>query len=307
MRTKGVALAALSAAAAFSGGTAASACEFYRTMEAQAELFDLPDSGGGLAFALIPNAAQSCVMEEKTDGNGHKWMRLGFYTVDGVKYNVDGWVREEAISPPAPTTQLASAERSTAPIEAPAQSPTVDARAAFFAKDWRLDPARSRVNFVTIKKGSVVETHSFGAVSGEVAASGDADIKIKLESVNTGIDIRDVRMRFLLFNIDEFPEAEIAAKIDPAAMQKVWDDRQISYDLPVTLTIRGVSKDLTVPVIISRLSDDMVQVTSRQPVTVNGTDFNMADGLKKLSEAAGDIDITPSSPVTFELSFVPAA
>ena len=74
----------------------------------------------------------------------------------------------------------------------------------------------------------------------------------------------------------------------------------------MTLTIRGLSKELTVPVVISKLGNDLVSVSSAKPVTISTADFGMEDGLKKLSEAAGDIAITPSSPVTFELAFVPA-
>ncbi|MCQ0986724.1 YceI family protein [Jiella marina] len=303
MLRKRIALAAGAFSVAMSVGTAAGACEFYKAIDTRSELFDMPDSGAGLAVAILPEASQACVMEEKTDGSGQTWYRLAFYTADDIKYNVDGWVREGAVADAqTPPTQVAAVENARQ-----AQPEQSGGKEAFFARDWTLDKTRSQINFITIKKGTVIETHSFGDLEGSVSADGTAELKIKLESVNTGIDIRDVRMRFLLFNVDEFPEAEVTAKIDPAAIDRIWDDATMKYDLPITVSIRGLSQEFTVPVIISRLKDDMVSVVSASPVTVSGSDFGMEDGLKKLSEAAGDIAITPSAPVTFDLAFVPAS
>ncbi|WAP69010.1 YceI family protein [Jiella pelagia] len=269
----------------------------------------MPDTGAGLAIAILPEATQACVMEEASDPAGHKWYRLGFYTVANVKYNVDGWVRAQGdAEAPGGGTRIAAATRG-APEAArsEASTPQVGAKEAFFSNGWSLDNSRSRLNFVTIKKGTVLETQKFGELAGSISPDGEAEVKIKLESVSTGIDIRDVRMRFVLFDIDQFPDATITAKIDPEAISSVFDEARMTYDLPVTLTIRGISKDLSIPVIISKLGDDLVSVASAAPVMVSTADFGMEDGLKQLSEAVGNIPITPSSPVTFELAFVPAS
>ncbi|MDU8944689.1 hypothetical protein [Ovoidimarina sediminis] len=45
-------------------------------------------------------------------------------------------------------------------VAAQAQSP--------FTGGWTLDPANSRLNFTSIKKGSVVETSSFANISGGI-------------------------------------------------------------------------------------------------------------------------------------------
>ncbi|MBO0905461.1 YceI family protein [Jiella sonneratiae] len=307
MATRHVMTAAGCFAAMLAVAGSAGACEFYEAIDNRTELFDKPDSGAGLAFAVLPETAQACVMEQAADPAGHKWYRLGFYTVANVKYNVDGWVRAPGDAAPAGTTVAAVSEPTPVATQDEPAKPQQGAKEAFFAKGWTLDNARSRLNFVTIKKGTVVETQKFGDLSGSVAPGGEAEVKIKLESVSTGIDIRDVRMRFLLFDIDQFPEATITAKIDPQAIGQVFDEARMTYDLPLTLTVRGISKDFTVPVVISKLGDNLVSVASASPVTVSTADFGMEDGLKKLSEAAGDIPITPSSPVTFELAFVPAS
>ena len=285
----------------------AGACEFYQAIDTRTEIYDKPDTGGGLAIAILPEATQACVMEEKSDPAGHKWYRLGFYTVANIKYNVDGWVKAGSSSQPEPDGTTVAVATSATPEAAGSTEAAAEAgpKESFFARGWSLDKARSHLNFVTIKKGTVVETHSFGDLAGSVAPSGEAEVKIKLESVSTGIDIRDVRIRFLLFDVEQFPEASITAKIDPRQIEALFDDAQLSYDLPVRLSIHGVTKDLTVPVVISKLGNDFVSVSSAKPVTVSSSDFGMDDGVKKLSEAAGDIPITPSSPVTFELAFVP--
>ena len=59
----------------------------------------------------------------------------------------------------------------------------------------------------------------------------------------------------------------------------------------------------TVPVVVSRLGGDAVSVASAQPVLVDVSEFGLTEGLGRLSEAVGGIDITPVVPVHFSLAF----
>ncbi len=69
---------------------------------------------------------------------------------------------------------------------------------------WTLDNTDSRLSFVTVKAQNVAEVHSFTQLSGEVDSTGIATVTIQLASVDTLIEIRDERMREVLFQTDIF-------------------------------------------------------------------------------------------------------
>ncbi len=110
-------------------------------------------------------------------------------------------------------------------------------------------------------------------------------------------------MRFVLFQIDTYEEVTITASIDPASVAAVWDNMRVTTEIPVTLNLHGVEKDLSVPVVVSRLGQTMVSVSSAEPFLINALDDAFEGGIAQLSEAAGNIGITPTVPVSFDLAF----
>src|SRR5262249_22058261 len=79
---------------------------------------------------------------------------------------------------------------------------------AMLDRDWVLDPRQSHLYMQTEKGDHIVEKHEFTSIAGNVSRTGDASLKIDLATLETGIDIRNVRMRFLLFETFKFPTAE---------------------------------------------------------------------------------------------------
>ncbi|MBS7714588.1 YceI family protein, partial [Vibrio cholerae] len=80
--------------------------------------------------------------------------------------------------------------------------------------DWYLDNESSRLSFVTTKNTEVAEVQRFLVLHGKVDAKGAAQLEVELESINSGIPLRDERMRRELFEIKTFPEAQISAQIN---------------------------------------------------------------------------------------------
>ena len=74
-----------------------------------------------------------------------------------------------------------------------------------FANGWTLQPGASNLNFQSVKKKTVVESSSFATLAGGIDDSGLAKITVLLDSVDTKIDLRNVRMRFLFFETFKFP------------------------------------------------------------------------------------------------------
>ncbi|MEX0305223.1 MAG: OmpA family protein [Leisingera sp.] len=171
-----------------------------------------------------------------------------------------------------------------------------------FEHGWRLNAESSAIRFISIKKGSIAESSSFAAFSGSISEQGDAKIHIALDSVDTSIDLRNVRMRFLFFETFTYPEAVITTRIDPAQLADLAAMQRKEIDLPVTLSLHGVKAEITAPVAVTLLSKDRVAVATVQPIILKLEDFALNPGREKLEEAAG-VSITPVGLVSLDLTF----
>lgn len=170
--------------------------------------------------------------------------------------------------------------------------------------DWTLDNEASVLNFVSTKALDIAEVHRFTDLAGRIAPNGKAAVSIVLASVDTRIPIRDERMREMLFESGDYPEAIIRTRID----KKVLDDLQPGsverLDLELELDLHGVRLPLTANVTVSRLSESTLTVSSTQPLIVNAASFNLSDGIEKLRKIANLPSIGKAVPVTFALTYV---
>lgn len=172
--------------------------------------------------------------------------------------------------------------------------------------DWTLDGAGSKLHFVSIKNNGTAEVHSFASLAGRVGAAGDAEVTIELDSVQTLIDIRNQRMREMLFETTRFPSATIRAQVDPDVLAVAAEGGVLTAELPITLALHGQEKSMTVPVLIVGDDKRQLRVFTTQPVLVNAADFGLAEGVAALQKVAGLQSIATSVPVTLQLLFVPA-
>lgn len=61
--------------------------------------------------------------------------------------------------------------------------------------DWALQGDQSSINFVSVKANAVAEVSQFKKVAGTIDKQGNVKLSIDLASVDTGISIRDERMK----------------------------------------------------------------------------------------------------------------
>jgi len=170
--------------------------------------------------------------------------------------------------------------------------------------DWELDNAASAINFVSIKNNSVGETHSFASLAGSIDTAGNAQVTINLDSVETLIEVRNERMRELLFETVKFPIARITAQVDPALLTGVAEGETVITDLPITLTLHGQEKALTLSVVAAGEKDGRLRVLTTRPVIINAADFGLDAGVAALKEIAGLQSISDAVPVSLQLLFV---
>jgi outer membrane protein OmpA-like peptidoglycan-associated protein len=161
----------------------------------------------------------------------------------------------------------------------------------------------------TEKLDAVIERQEFTKLEGHVSKDGDADIKIDLGSLETGIDLRNVRMRFLLFETFKYPAAEITTRLDKSKLQFLAAAKSPVKGYPLTLNVNmhGLVKEIKAEVWITRLSDSTVSVATVDPIVVSAETFDFTKNIAKLADAMGGIHIVPSASITFNLVFATGA
>ncbi len=168
---------------------------------------------------------------------------------------------------------------------------------------WVLNNDASRVNFVSTKANVAAEVHTFGELEGRVDDDGSAVVSIDLNSVDTSIEIRDQRMREMLFETEEYPAATIVAHVEPVSIKDLEPGERTQLVSEGQLQIHGTSLSVTLDLNVARLGKDTLLVSSAKPLIVNAGQSGLAAGVEKLREVAGLPSISPAVPVTFELTF----
>jgi len=180
--------------------------------------------------------------------------------------------------------------------------PVAGAQENPFAGGWVLDQAASHIAFQTIKNSSKLETSEFANFSGDVDEQGNGALSIQLDSVDTKVDLRNVRMRFLLFETFRFPEAKVAVSVDPDSIQDLDKLGRIEMPLEFELDLHGIKKKLSIDTVVTVLKDGQVSVASVEPLAIETSLFGLDVGIKKLENAA-KVSIVPMGAVSFNLVF----
>lgn len=171
-----------------------------------------------------------------------------------------------------------------------------------FSGGWKLQPDASSLAFQSVKKQTVVESSSFATLSGTIDENGLARMSVLLDSVDTKIDLRNVRMRFLFFETFKFPEATITTLINPADLTDLPQVRRKHIPLTYSLDLHGISKTYDAVATVTLLTEDLVSIASRTPISISVDDFELKEGLNKLQDAA-NVEIVPSATVSFDFLF----
>lgn len=137
---------------------------------------------------------------------------------------------------------------------------------------WNLVPDRSTFNFkirnmwgLVNVKGQFTEVNADGQVTGKGAVFGRLDIQTA--SLHTGIGKRDEHLRSAdFFDVEKFPEISVVV----TAVQPTTGN---GADLQATLTVKGISEPLPLPVRITVLSDGSVRVNAN--IQVDRDTFNL--------------------------------
>ena len=166
---------------------------------------------------------------------------------------------------------------------------------------WQLVNESSQLNFISTKASHIAETHTFDLLSGSIADTGRAQLNIDLASVATGIDIRNERMRTMLFNVVAFPQAEITTDLDLGEFTSLTGP--MVKPISANLSVVGQSTQVQGDVLVVPVDGNTVNVTTVAPIVVNANGLELVAGIEALREVAGLPSISHSVPVTFSLTF----
>lgn len=166
-----------------------------------------------------------------------------------------------------------------------------------------LDSENSSLYFVSTKQTHVVENHHFTDLYGSISVSGEANFGINLSSAETGITVRNQRVRDILFEVDMFNEAVVSllVNLDNLAAQDVGSTRTES--ISATLNLHGISAAVDTEVTITKLSDSKILVQNLSPILVNAGDYDLVRGIDALKDIANLNTISYAVPVNFTLLF----
>ncbi|ARU57409.1 hypothetical protein OLMES_3371 [Oleiphilus messinensis] len=168
---------------------------------------------------------------------------------------------------------------------------------------YSLDSDRSSLYFVSTKKVHVVETHQFTDLSGSVSETGTVRLRINLDSVETGIDIRNQRMRDFLFETGSFNYGEVELNIDLTDITAMDAGSTLERDISPVLDLHGFRVPINTQVRITKLQPGQFLVQNTTPIIVNAADFGLTAGIDVLRELAGLNVISYSVPTNFTLVF----
>ncbi|MEN0036821.1 MAG: cellulase family glycosylhydrolase [Cellvibrio sp.] len=206
------------------------------------------------------------------------------------------------VVPPSSSSVATTSSRSSSSV-VPSSSSAISSSSAANNAAWSLDTTASYLNFVTTKNTSNVEVHNFTTINGSISSANVATLTIDLSTVNSGVALRDQRMRDLLFDVVNFPSATVTVPVPATLISSLAVGQSATTDISATLNLHGVNGTITTKVSVQKLSSNRVLVQSLSPILVKAGDYALADGVEALRAAVGIASINVSVPVDFALVF----
>ncbi len=173
-----------------------------------------------------------------------------------------------------------------------------------YASDLVIDKDRSVITYLSTKMAganTLFENNHFTDFSGEIGHDGEVVLVIALDSVVTGVAIRDERVKQHVFDVGNHPQASIKLSLGElrATDHRSGDTRTVE----ALLTMRGVTHPVKGEVSVAWIGDDLL-VQTQSPVLVDARSYGMLEGFEALKNMVGLSNIPTTIPVSFKLVFV---
>ncbi|MES2623924.1 MAG: YceI family protein [Pseudomonadota bacterium] len=169
--------------------------------------------------------------------------------------------------------------------------------------EWALDGGASSFFYVTTKAAAVTEINSFSGLSGGISDAGKASLVIDLATVDTAVDIRNQRMREIVFQVANFPSATVSLDVDEEALSSMSAGVSTTGSYTAQVALHGMTADVLADLQITKLEDDSVLVQVARPLVVAAATFGLQAGVDELQKVASLPSITPGVVIDFTLVY----
>ncbi len=169
--------------------------------------------------------------------------------------------------------------------------------------DWSLCNKVSNLNFITSQNEKLTEVHSFSNMEGTISNQGNVLFKVDLSSVETHNSLRNIRLQEFLFETSKFQEATASINLDTDFLDELEFDIAKEIVIQVTLDLHGVTKEISTPVLVTRLKNNCLLVSTVKPIVFSLKDFGLLAGLEKLRQLAKLDSISNTVSVSLNLFF----
>ena len=109
------------------------------------------------------------------------------------------------------------------------------------AAEWQLEPDYSRISFVSVKRAKMAEVQRFDRLSGQIDKQGVARIVVPLGTLDSGLALRDERMKDNFFETSRFPEATVESRLDMAGFDDLRVGQSRVEKLDFTLDLHSAA------------------------------------------------------------------
>lgn len=167
---------------------------------------------------------------------------------------------------------------------------------------WTLASDDSHLHYVSIKSNAVGEINRFDSLGGEVSEDGTVRVTVDLASVETFNELRNDRMQEHVFGA-EGAMAVVTAEVDLAALDALAVAGTATLPTTATLAFLGQEIVLDARLIVARLGDDRVMVSTGAPLLLSTEELGIDPAIDVLQEIAGLESITRVAPITLQLVF----
>jgi polyisoprenoid-binding protein YceI len=163
-------------------------------------------------------------------------------------------------------------------------------------QSWVLNKDSSSISITTTKNSSISEVSEFTSFTGSISSSGNFEISISLDSLETNIPIRNERIREHLFETSLFPTADIHTQLKPEQLEN--GVHTITFDAD----LHGLSSIMTAEFMVTEQNGNKV-ITLHKPLIINANTFALEKGITKLKNLAFLQSIANTVPVHLILTF----
>lgn len=174
---------------------------------------------------------------------------------------------------------------------------------------WKLDAARSSITYLSSKivvgaHTAIFEPNRFHRFSGSIDDNGGVRVVIDLDSVDTGVALRDERVKEHAFAVARYPRATVSLPLPEAARRGLAPGGTALHDLSAELNLRGQTHPLSAKVRVTGLAGGGLLVQTVEPILVDAKAYGMLDGFETLRALVGLFKIPTTIPVSLNVVFV---